>query len=254
MSYSEDYNKKIEVIKTITDDQIKMPDKGPRGIYIPEAENLYVWCRYDKEELTAKRLDWTVVEDLPVRCGALREAEAQWQMEQKLRRGAENIWSRELPKGYDLRNELIHHFRFAFRKNSPLIVKVKEIANRSTRDGMIDGLCDLNELGLENRGLLRKIGFNFKLLDMAVQKSRELARKKESASVYSEDYLEVKKIRDQAYTHLKEAVDMIYGCGRYVFCENEARLKGYSSNHLRMKRMSWKEKHNVPGPEPGTEQ
>ena len=251
MSNLEDYNKKIEVIKTITDDQIKTPHNVPLGIYIQEAENLYVWCRYDKEELTAKRLDWTVVEDLPVRCGALRESEAQWQMEQKLRRGAEKIWSRELPKGYDLRNELIHHFNYAFRDKSSLIKKVKEIANRSTRDGMIDGLCDLNELGLENRGLLRKIGFNFKLLDMAAQKSRELATKKESASVYSEDYLEVKKIRDQAYTHLKEAVDMIYGCGRYVFCENEARLKGYRSEYRRKLKQRTTRRNRVTEPEPG---
>ena len=52
---------------------------------------------------------------------------------------------------------------------------------------------------------------------------------------------------------LKEAVDLIYDCGKYVFCENSARLKGYSSNHLRMKRMRWKRIHNVPVPEPGTE-
>ena len=140
-----------------------------------------------------------------------------------------------------------------FRDNSSLIGWVKEIAESITHDGMIDGLCDLNELGLENRELLRKIGFDLKLLDMAVKKSRELARNKKAASFYSEDYLEVKKIRDQAYTHLKEAVDLIYDCGKYVFCENSARLKGYSSNHLRMKRMRWKRIHNVPGPEPGTE-
>jgi hypothetical protein len=81
-----------------------------------------------------------------------------------------------------------------------------------------------------------------------------LARKKEAASFYSEDYLEVKKIRNQAYTHLKEAVDLIYDCGKFVFCENPARLNGYCSNHLRMKRMGWKRRHNVPGPEPGSEQ
>jgi hypothetical protein len=53
-------------------------------------------------------------------------------------------------------------------------------------------------------------------------------------------FRETKKIRHQAYTHLKEAVDLIYHCGRYVFCRNDARLKGYSSNHLRMKKMRWK--------------
>ena len=193
------------------------------------------------------------MEDLPVRCGALSEAESKWVIKQSQRMASADIWLKEASKGNDLRKELIHHFNYAFRNKSSLIKKVKEIANSSSFDGMINGLYDLNVLGLVNKELLRKIGFDLKLLDMAVKKSRELARKKEAASVYSEDYLEVKKIRDQAYTHLKEAVDLIYDCGKYVFCENSARLKGYSSNHLRMKRMRWKRIHNVPGPEPGTE-
>jgi hypothetical protein len=54
---------------------------------------------------------------MPIRCGALREAELKWHQAQYLRRKAEKIWVRELPKGYALRNDLIHHFNFAFRKN-----------------------------------------------------------------------------------------------------------------------------------------
>jgi hypothetical protein len=253
MSYSEDYNMKLEVIKTITDDQIKMPGNIPVGIYIQEAETLYKWCHDDKEELTAKGLDWTVVEDMPVRCGALTEAETNWKYAQFLRREAESIWVRELSKGYDLRNELIHHFNYAFRDKSSLIGKVKEIAYRSTHDGMIDGLYDLNVLGLVNQYLLTKIGFDLTLLDLAAQKSNELATKKEEASWDSGDYLEAKKIRNQAFTHLKEAVDLIYDYGRYVFWKDYARLKGYGSTHLRMKRMRWKRRHNVPGTEPATE-
>jgi hypothetical protein len=254
MIYSEDYNKKIEVIKAITDDQIKVPNMIPIGIYIQEAEDLYKWCQDDKEELTAKGLDWTVVEDLPVRCGALREAETNWNRAQFLRRKTENIWVQEFPKGYELRNKLIHHFYYAFRDKSSLIGKVKEIANRSTHDGMIDGLYDLNVLGLVNQYLLTKIGFDLTLLDLAAQKSRELATKKEEASWDSEDYLEAQKIRNQAFTHLKEAVDLIYDYGKYVFWKDYARLKGYRSNHLRMKRLRWKRRHNVPGPEPAPEQ
>jgi hypothetical protein len=71
-----------------------------------------------------------------------------------------------------------------------------------------------------------------------------------SATRDRQDFSETKKIRDQAYTHLKEAVDLIYDYGRYVFWKVSARLKGYSSNHLRMKRMRWKIRYNVPEPEP----
>ena len=250
MSNLEDYNMKLEVIKAIPDDQIKMPASVPVGIYIQEAQDLYIWCQADKDALMAKGLDWTVVEDLPVRCNALTLAESNWGNEWRSQEEAEKLWLVESPKGYELRNQIAHHFNYAFRNKSSLIKKVKEIANSSSFDGMINGLYDLNVLGLVNKELLRKIGFDLKLLDMAVKKSRELARKKEAASFYSEDYLEVKKIRDQAYTHLKEAVDLIYDCGKYVFCENSARLKGYSSNHLRLKRMRWKIRYNLPEPEP----
>ena len=120
----------------------------------------------------AKGLDWTVVEDLPVRCGALSEAESKWIIKQSQRMASANIWLKEASKGNDLRKELIHHFNYAFRNKSSLIKKVKEIANSSSFDGMINGLYDLNVLGLVNKELLKKIGFDFTLLDLAVQKSR----------------------------------------------------------------------------------
>jgi len=157
----------------------------------------------------------------------------------------------EAPKGYDLRKELIHHFNDAFRDKSSLIRKVKEIANNSSLEGMIDGLYDLNVLGLVNQELLRKIGFDFTLLDLAAQKSNDLAMKKEAASFDSEDYLEAKKIRDQAYTHLKEAVDYILEYGRYVFWTNPARLKGYRSEYRRRLKQRSTRRNRVPEPEPG---
>jgi hypothetical protein len=177
MSNVEEYNMKPEVIKAITDDQIKTPNSIPVGIYIQEAECLYTWCQDDKEELMSKGLDWTVVEELPIRCGALREAESKWSMEQILRREAEKIWVKESPKGYDLRNVLVHHFYYAFRYDSSLMERVKEISERITHAGMIQGLKDLSALGRANRELLTKFGFDFTLLALADQKADELTVK-----------------------------------------------------------------------------
>jgi hypothetical protein len=254
MSNVEEYNMKLEVITAITDDQIKTPNQIPVGIYIQEAETLYKWCQDDKEELTAKGLDWAVVEDLPIRCGAFSEAESKWSRVQVLRSEDEKIWMRETHDGYDLRNVLVHHFRYAFRDDPSLMESVKEIADRITHDGMIQGLRDLSVLGINNMDLLTKIGFDLTLLDLAAKKAKELDAKYAAASFDREDYLEAKKIRHQAFTHLKEAVDMIRQCGQFVFWRNDARLKGYRSDHLRMKRMRWKRRHNAPVPEtePGT--
>ena len=251
MSNIEDYNMKLEVIKAIPDDQITPPNSIPVGIYIQESEDLFEWCQEDKDVLMARGLDWTAVEDLPVRRGALSVAEAKWSKEWRTREEAEKLWILESPKGYDLRNEIAHHFNYAFRDNSSLIKKVKKFLKGTTHAEMIQGLNDLSVLGRSNRELLRKIGFDFTLLDLAAQKSDELYTKKKAASWDSKDYLEAKKIRNQAFTHLKEAVDLIREYGRYVFWRNPARLKGYRSDYRRMLNKRSTRRNRVPEPEPG---
>ena len=77
------------------------------------------------------------------------------------------------------------------------------------------------------------IGFDLTLLDQAAQKSDELRSLYAAATRDRQDFNEFKKIRDQAFTHLKEAVDKIRKCGQYVFWRNAARVKGYRSNYIR---------------------
>jgi len=258
MSSAEEYNTKLEVITTITDDQLKVTGSIPIGIYIQEAEFLYTWCQDDKEELMAKGLDWTVVEDLPVRCGALRHAEATWTRERFSREEAEKLWLVESPKGYDLRNVIAHHFYYAFRDDISLIGRVNAILENNTHAGMIQGLYELSLLGSPNQQLLTNIGFDLTLLDQAAQKADELSPIYAAATRDREDFSSVKRIRDQAYTYLKEAVDLVRQCGQYAFWRSEDRLKGYRSNYLRRLRLRSTEENTEPGtepvpdPEPGT--
>ena len=54
--------------------------------------------------------------------------------------------------------------------------------------------------------------------------------------------LETKKIRDQAYTHLKEAVDEIRETGRYVFRQDKKRVRAYASVYRRHIKSKQKQK------------
>jgi hypothetical protein len=65
-----------------------------------------------------------------------------------------------------------------------------------------------------------------------------------------QDFSAVKKIRDQAFTHVKEAVDKIRKCGQFVFWRNAARVKGYRSDYLRRinRRSTEDNTEPVPGP------
>jgi hypothetical protein len=250
MSNIEDYNMKLEVIKAIPDDLIKQPGSIPVGIYNQEAEDLYKWCQDDKDELTAYGLDWTLVEDLPVRCGALREASTNWSREWRTQEEAEKLWMVEAPKGYELRNLIAHHFYYAFQDDPSLIAKVNTYLEGSTHAEMIQCLNDLSGLGKANQALLTPIGFDLTLLDLAAQKSTELASIYSDANRDRQDFSEFKKIRDQAYTHVKEAVDKIRKCGQYVFWRNPGRVKGYRSNYLRRINRRSTEENNEPVPDP----
>ncbi len=89
------------------------------------------------------------------------------------------------------------------------------------------------------------------LLALADQRADELTVKYAAGSWDREDYREVKKIRDQAFTHLKEAVDYIREYARYVFWRNAYRLKGYRSNYLRRIRLRNTRRNRVTELEPG---
>jgi hypothetical protein len=140
-------------------------------------------------------------------------------------------------KGYDLRNQIAHHFYYAFHDSPSLIAKVNTFLEGNIHAHMIQCLNNFSVLGRANQELLTSIGFDLTLLDQAAQKCDELASMYAAASRDRQDFSAVKKIRDQSFTHVKEAVDKIRKCGQYVFWRNAGRVKGYRSNYLRRIRL-----------------
>lgn len=235
MSNLENYEAKLPVIKAIPDDQIITPSNIPVDTYVHEAEKLYLWCQEDKDALVARGLDWTLVDDLPIRIGALVEAESRWIAQRFIRKEAGDQWALDAPAAYDLRNLILHEFRYAYRKNDRLTGRVRTIAEGYGYSDMLQDLNDLAVLGKENPAPLIAINFDMALLDQAAQMSDEKGALYAEASVDRVGYKEAKKIRDQAYTHLKLPVDEIRDCGQFVFWRDDARVKGYRSDYLARK-------------------
>lgn len=98
---------------------------------------------------------------------------------------------------------------------------------------MVQDLNDLSVLGKANTRLLESIGFDMSILDNAAQTSRKMAVLLAEIDQSKRKRSEAKKIRDQAYTHLKEAVDEIRFTGQYVFRQNRDRFIGYRSEYIR---------------------
>lgn len=228
MSNQSDYAAKLEAAKSLNPEEVQVP-YFPVGIYTQEAEDLYHWCKDDEAELTKAGLSAEVIENLPVLTGATREAQSLWMKEQQTRKEAEQKWADESPGAFDFRDRLVHSFRYAYRKSPDLLNRVDAIAEGSSNADMIQDLNDLAVLGKANKEALQKISFDLQLLDKAAEQSDYLADLLGQANGDRKSNNEDKEIRDRMYTLLKHVVDEIRDCGKYVFWQNENRLKGYSS-------------------------
>ncbi len=215
-------------IEAIPASEIKTPNM-PVDKYVQEAADLEVWSKEDQARLVAVGVPQAHFDELPTRAGALRYIQSLWMKERYSQEEATRQWNAEAPAADELRNELEHTFRFAFRKRPELLDKVKVIEAGSGHADMLQDLSDLSVLGTANLPLLQAIGFDATKLDTAAALSESLSTVLASMNGERTDPNKSKVLRDQAYTYLKTAVDEIRAAGKFVFWKDEKKLKGYYS-------------------------
>jgi hypothetical protein len=232
MANNDDYNAKLDAIQAIPNEQVQTPGL-PVDVYLQEAENLYHWCTADATELAVAGINHKMIDDLPVRSGALREAQSLWFKDRYSQEEAQREWALQSPGAYDLRDELLHDFRFAYRNDPMLLGRVSDIADGTGPEDMIQDLNDLSVLGKANPKPLTGINVGAGKLDLAAQKADEMADLLATANGDKAEHNESKVIRDKAYTYLKELVDEIREAGKYVFWKDKTRYRGYTSAYWR---------------------
>lgn len=212
--------------------KVKSPNI-PVDKYLQEAANLYHWCQPDKPQLLGAGLSEKFIDTLPVRADACRKAESLWIKARNTTGTTARQWAQRSVKGYRLRNQLLHTFRYAFRKNKQLLANVADIASGTGDPDLIQDLNDLAVLGRHNSPLLEQINLDNRLLTQAAILSDEMAGLLAAAKSEKIRKTEIRIIRNRAYTYLKEAVDEVKNCGKFVFWENPGRLRGYASAYRR---------------------
>lgn len=245
MSSTNDYNELLPVISAIKPADV-LTLNIPVDVFVQEAENLYHWCIDDQQALSQVGLNWNLVLGLPVRAGACREAQSLWKKERNTRQEAEQAWKDESPAAFDLRDQLIHNFRFAFRKSESILARVDEIAQGDTNADMVQDLNDLATLGKANASLLTPIGFDLSKLDTAAFLSDRMGDLLGATNGERKEVSEAIQIRDKAYTYLKLAVDEIRECGKFAFWRTPERLKGYNSDYWKQQKKSTSGKEETP--------
>ena len=224
----QDYQMHKAAFMSIDPIDLKIPSI-PVEIYILESEKLYTWALEDKTKLEAAGLDWAIAETIPTRAGALREAQSRLEKKYKTKVNHEKEWLAKSLLAFEIRDTLLNAFRYAFRDLKTLIAKTAIIAEGVMHEDMIQDLSELSVLGKNNNYLLKNINFDESKLDTAAQIADYITELLNGVKKEENELSEKLEVRNRVYTLLKEAVDEVKGCGKYVFWNNQNRLKGYRS-------------------------
>jgi len=242
------YESKLPEITAIPDSSISKRENIPVTVFLQEARNLYDWCQADKERLIAGGFDWKLVEDMPARITALREAQSIWAEAKNRHKESEAMWLEKNPVAAALKKEILHNMRFAFRKHEDLKKQLSDIRSGYTQADMIQDLNDLAVLGRKNAALLSLINFDMSKLGLASSMSEELSALLARATTGRAESVEAMLIRDKAYRHLKECVDELRSYGQFIFWQESSRARGYAcvyTKKLRRKASSKKTKEEA---------
>jgi hypothetical protein len=230
----EQFDLKQVAIEALTDKETGVPTM-PVAIALQEAEDLYQWCLNDKEMLAKAGLDLALIDDLPNRIGACRYMQSMWQKDFKSVEDSQREWLAKSPAAYELRDDILHHFFHAYRKNPDLLSKVQKISEGNSHADMIQDLSDMAVLGTSNPEPLKGISFDMNMLTTAAATSTAMANLLAQSNGARMSDNKLKTLRDKAYTYMKQAVDEIRHNGQYIFWHNEERKKGYVSRYMQSK-------------------
>ena len=228
----ENYELLLSSIEAIEDAATKTPNM-PVDVYIQEASDLMIWSQKDKGTLSKVGVSKTTFDAISKQIDALQYIQSMWMEDRNSQEEARQEWEERSPHAFELKNELEHTYRFAFRMRPDLLAKVHLIEDGRGRVDMIQDLSHLAVLGKANQPLLKAIGYPAAKLDLAAKLAVELKVLLAKANGEKEESNSVKLLRDKAYTLLKKSVDEIREAGKFVFWKESKRLKGYKSKYFR---------------------
>lgn len=230
MDYQSDFDTWKERILAVPEAVIKLPNQ-PIDDCTAMSETLAKEATEDKEALVNAGLDGTIIDELPTLSGALRFCQANWMSEYRAQQEAQKEWLEKSPEAYELRDEMLHHFSFAYRNEKSVMTKVARIKEGSSHADMIQDLVELAILGGKYPDPLAKVNYNVGLNEKAMTTSRAMAELLATANGDRDERSEAKLLRDRAYTLLINRMSAIREYGRYVFWKNEERKEKYAANY-----------------------
>ncbi|WP_321279873.1 hypothetical protein [Marinifilum fragile] len=217
----------------IEQDDIKDPNM-PVKIFNDEAVFLFDIASEDKDQLVTSGLDISLIDDIPNRVSALRYSQSIWNKVLDNKSEKENQWKAIAAEGFELKEEIMHFAKYAYRENESIMRALKRIEEGASNADMIQDLSDLAVIGKDDPTPMDGVGFNTTKLDRAEQIATEGGLLLGDINGDRRNVIHPEKeMRDRAYTYLKQAIDTIRDAGKFVFWKNQKRAEQYASSYMR---------------------
>jgi len=226
MSYLDNFNEWKDQIENFPLKDVKLPNQ-PIDDFVAGVETLAVDASEDRKALAGAGLDVAIIDQLNPLSGALRYCEAQWKSVFRAQQEAQAQWKEQSPEAFDLRNELLHDFGFAYRNTDDVRKKVARIREGGSNADMVQDLIELAVLGEKYPKQLAAIKFNVEALARARTLSHSMSELLAAANGAAGEGGETKDLRDKAYTLLAQKESTVREYGRYVFWKDDEKRSRY---------------------------
>ncbi|MCY1722314.1 hypothetical protein OU798_18315 [Prolixibacteraceae bacterium Z1-6] len=226
MSYIEDFEQWKDRIEAVPLNEVKLPNK-PIDEYVLSVNTLAIDANEDREALGGAGMDVNLIDELTPLSSALSYLQAQWMSIFRAREEAVVEWNEQAPEAFKFRDELLHHFSFAYRNRDDVNKKVARIREGNSQADMVQDLLEIAVLGEKYPDPLNAIKFDLALLPEARTLSHSMSELLAAANGAADDGNQTKVLRDKAFTLLFQKDSIIREYGRYVFWKDEDRRSRY---------------------------
>jgi len=204
---------------------------------IMEAENTKYHVQMDRELFVEKGYDASKIDKIEYAIQFLQMSQSDWLVEFNNKKDVELKWKDISEKANSLHRSIIHDMRFGYRNNPELLSKLSRIAEGNSNADLVQDFSDMVELANAYPEPLKLINMDFEKFEQANDYKTTIRNVLgEVNGVRISGNKEKKEVRDKAYTYLKRIIDEIRDYGKYIFWQDEEKMKVYSSNYRRKSR------------------
>jgi len=229
MTDKECFDDLLPEFEAISAKDVRYPDM-PIDVALNEGGIMLNAAREDAEKLSAVGFDCNNLTRFERVLCALRYCQSELIAQTGVESDAMRLWRQEEPAAYELRSELLSALSYALRDDRVAMRSIKRIREGARTSDLLADLAALVNTARKHLEALRLIKFDMAKLAAAQKKSQELPDIFQKAFMHR-GTVEARKMRDRAFTLLRDIMRHVLDAAGYVFRTDRARLEFYHSTY-----------------------